>query len=159
MPELEWYEAIGRLLLAAGLGGLLGAEREYDGHHAGLRTHLLLALGAALFALVSVTGFDAFVADPATTNVQIDVTRVVSYIAAGVGFIGGGAIVKTHDKVTGLTTAASLWSAAAIGVAAGLGFWIGAAATAVIALVALEGLQPLSTWVADLGRRRGRQPQ
>lgn len=155
--DLEWYDVTGRLVLAAVLGAVLGLEREYDGHDAGLRTHLLLTLGAALFSVVSVAGFDAL-ASERSSNVTIDVTRIAAYIAPGVGFIGGGAIVKSGRKVTGITTAASLWTAAAIGVAAGLGFWVGAVVTTVIALIALEALQPLSNWAGELGRRRGRQP-
>ncbi|HWL43529.1 MAG TPA: MgtC/SapB family protein [Ilumatobacter sp.] len=157
MAALEWYEVVGRLGLAALLGAVLGIEREFDGNFAGLRTHLLLTLGAALFTVVSVAGFDAFVATQASTNVTIDITRIAAYIAPGVGFIGGGAILKSDGRIRGLTTAASLWTAAAIGVAAGLGFWVGAVTATVIALIALEGLQPLSRWAAALGERRGRQ--
>jgi putative Mg2+ transporter-C (MgtC) family protein len=158
VAALEWYEIAGRLLLATLLGGALGLEREFDGHDAGLRTHLLVTVGAALFAVMSVAGFDAVVGDPSRTNVTIDVTRIVSYIAPGVGFIGGGAILKSGGKVTGITTAASLWVAAAVGAASGIGFWVGAVTATVIALFALEVLQPLSRWAADVGRRRGRLP-
>jgi putative Mg2+ transporter-C (MgtC) family protein len=158
VAALEWYEVVGRLLLATLLGAAVGLEREFDGHDAGLRTHLLVTLGAALFAVMSVAGFDAVVGDPSRTNVTIDVTRIVSYIAPGVGFIGGGAILKSGGKVTGITTAASLWVAAAIGAASGVGFWEGAVTTTVIALFALEVLQPLSKWAAELGRRHGRLP-
>lgn len=154
---LEWYEIVGRIGLAALLGGALGLEREFDGNFAGLRTHLLLTVGAALFSLVSVAGFEAMITERADTNVNVDVTRIAAYIAPGVGFIGGGAILKANGRIRGLTTAASLWTAAGIGVACGVGFWVGAIAATVIALIALEVLQPLSNWAADLGRRRGRQ--
>jgi putative Mg2+ transporter-C (MgtC) family protein len=140
-------EVVGRLVLAAILGGLLGAERELDGQDAGLRTHLLLALGAALFGAVSVGAFDGFVDDSGATNVRVDVTRVASYVAAGIGFIGGGTILKHRGTITGITTATSLWTTAAVGLAAGLGFWVGALATTVLALVALRALQPLSNWL------------
>ena len=156
MAALEWYDVVGRLLLATLLGAALGLEREFDGHDAGLRTHILVTLGAALFAVISVAGFDAVVGDPTRTNVTIDVTRIVSYIAPGIGFIGGGAILKSGGKVTGITTAGALWVAAAIGAATGIGFWVGAVAATVIALFALEVLQPLSAWAAGVGRRRGR---
>lgn len=150
---LEWYEVVGRLLLASALGGALGIEREYGGQDAGFRTHLLVVLGSALFGLASVGGFDAFVSS-GTTNVQIDVTRIAAYVAPGIGFIGGGAILKYGGRVTGITTAASLWTASAIGVAAGLGFWSAAVATTAIALVALELLRPVSRAARRVGQRR-----
>jgi putative Mg2+ transporter-C (MgtC) family protein len=141
MPaDVTWLEVVGRLALAGLLGALVGLERESAGQDAGFRTHLLLSLGAALFGAVSV----------ATTNVQVDVTRVASYVAAGVGFIGGGVILKHAGAVRGITTAASLWTAAAIGLASGVGFWVGAVTATAVALVALAGLKPLSDWV---GRR------
>jgi putative Mg2+ transporter-C (MgtC) family protein len=146
---LPWYDVVGRLALAALLGALVGLERESSGQDAGFRTHLLLSLGAGLFGVVSVGAFDAFITDQ-RTNVQVDVTRIASYVAAGVGFIGGGAILKHAGSVRGITTAASLWTAAAVGLAAGVGFWVGAVAATLLALVALAALEPLSNWV---GRR------
>ncbi|MGE5209950.1 MAG: MgtC/SapB family protein, partial [Acidobacteriota bacterium] len=143
---LEWYDVVGRLALAGALGSIVGLEREFAGQDAGFRTHLMLALGAALFGVVSVGGFDAFVTDE-PTNVRVDVTRIASYVAAGVGFIGGGAILKHAGTVRGITTATSLWTAAAIGLAAGVGFWVGAAAATGVALVALAALRPLSSLV------------
>lgn len=149
MEALEWYDVVLRLSLAALFGALVGLERESAGQDAGFRTHLLLALGSALFGAVSVGAFDAFITDDAT-NVRVDVTRIASYVAAGVGFIGGGVILKHAGSVRGITTATSLWTAAAIGLAAGLGFWSGAIAATVLALIALAALKPLSDWV---GRR------
>ena len=148
------FEVVVRLVLAAVLGGLLGLERELDGQEAGLRTHLLLSLGASLFGLISVGAFSAFVVDPDDANVQIDVTRVASYVAAGIGFIGGGAIVKYRGAVSGITTATSLWTTAAVGLAAGLGFWIAAVTATVLAVLALHGLKPLSRML----KRRSEQP-
>ena len=109
-----------RLLLAAALGGLIGLERELAGHPAGLRTHISVALGAALFGVVSAFGFQAFTTG-SPTNVRVDVTRVASQIVVGVGFLGGGTILKEGATVRGLTTAASLWVTAAIGTAVALG--------------------------------------
>lgn len=146
---LEWYEIVGRLSLAAVLGAVVGFERESAGQDAGLRTHLLLALGAGVFGVVSVGAFDAFITDTAT-NARVDVTRIASYVAAGVGFIGGGVILKHAGAVRGITTATSLWTAAAVGLAAGVGFWVGAVTATVLALVALAVLKPLSDWI---GRR------
>jgi putative Mg2+ transporter-C (MgtC) family protein len=141
-------EVIARLVVAAVLGGLLGAERELDGQDAGLRTHLLLSLGASLFGVISVGAFSAFIVDPADANVRVDVTRIASYVAAGIGFIGGGAIVKYRGSVSGITTATSLWTTAAVGLAVGVGFWIAAVTATVLSLVALRGLKPLSNLLA-----------
>ena len=114
-------ELVLRLALAAVLGGMVGLEREVAGHPAGLRTHISVALGAAVFAVVSAYGFQHFQATRADTNYQVDVTRVASQIVVGVGFLGGGTILKEGATVRGLTTAASLWVTAAIGTAAALG--------------------------------------
>jgi putative Mg2+ transporter-C (MgtC) family protein len=157
--DLSWPVIVGRLVLAALLGGALGLEREADGHDAGLRTHVLLSLGSALFAVASVGAFDDFIGRRAQTNVNVDVTRVAAYVAPGVGFIGAGVIVKNvrggrhAGLVRGLTTAASLWTAAAIGVAAGLGFWVGAVTSAVIALVALVAMRPVAEKLRPARRR------
>lgn len=157
-PDIDAIDIVGRLALAALLGGSIGLEREYDGQDAGFRTHMLVVLGAALFGLVSIAGFDAFLTDDrASTNVTVDVTRIASYIAPGIGFIGGGAILKYGGRVSGITTAASLWSAAAVGLAVGVGFWVGAVATTVIVLFALEALEPLSKLAHRVGRRRRAQ--
>lgn len=152
--EVDGWTVLGRLALAGACGGLVGIERESGGQDAGLRTHMLLALGAAIFALVSVEGFNEYVTG-ATTNVQVDVTRVASYVAAGVGFIGGGAIIKRGDSVRGLTTAASLWVAAAIGVACGVGLWLAPLIAVGMTLITLVAFRPVSGWIA---RRSGRHP-
>ncbi len=102
-----------RLLLAALLGGVLGYEREHKGKAAGVRTHMLVAMGAALFVLV-----------PQQGGMQLgDMSRVIQGIVAGIGFLGAGAIIKHHaeENVQGLTTAAGVWMTAAIGIACGLG--------------------------------------
>lgn len=157
-PDIAAVDIVGRLALAALLGGAIGLEREYDGQDAGFRTHMLVVLGAALFGLVSIAGFEGYFSDSrSTTNVSIDVTRIASYVAPGIGFIGGGAILKYGGRVSGITTAASLWSSAAVGLAAGVGFWVGAVATTVIVLLALEGLEPLGRLAQRIGRRRRAQ--
>jgi len=143
----EW-EIVTRLGVACLLGGLLGVEREATGQEAGLRTHMLLSLGAAVFALASVTGFDSFI-ESGPSNVRVDPGRIASYVAAGVGFIGGGAILKRDDHVRGLTTAASLWCAAGIGVASGLGLWLVPLVASGFALVSLAILRPISRWLAS----------
>lgn len=146
MADLQTWDIVLRLVVGATLGGLVGVEREFAGQDAGFRTHLLLSLGAALFGVVSVGAFDDFITT-SSTNVQVDVTRIASYVAAGVGFIGGGAILKHRGTVRGITTATSLWMAAAIGLACGVGFWVAATTATVIALVALAILRPLSNWI------------
>jgi putative Mg2+ transporter-C (MgtC) family protein len=147
MAELETWEVVIRLTVAALLAGAVGLEREFAGQDAGFRTHLLVAVGAALFGVVSVGAFDDFIESSASTNVRVDVTRIASYVAAGVGFIGGGAILKHRGTVRGITTATSLWTAAAIGLACGVGFWLAASVTTALVLVALTVLKPLSNWI------------
>jgi putative Mg2+ transporter-C (MgtC) family protein len=137
----EWELAL-RLVLAVVLGGLLGLERELTGHPAGLRTHIGVALGAALFGIASAYGFREFDASRSVTNYQVDPTRVASNIVVGIGFLGGGAILKQGSTVRGLTTAASLWVTAAIGLGCALGSYtptLVAAGLMLLALVLLRG--------------------
>jgi len=141
--HLSHSTTLARLAIALGLGAAIGLQREIDGHDAGIRTHALLTLGSALFGVLSIGAFDAFVGPRDTTNVQVDVTRVASYLVAGVGFLAGGAIVKHRDRVKGLTTAASLWVSAGIGLAAGLGFLFGAVVTAIATLFVLMLERPV----------------
>lgn len=148
--ELSHWQIAGRLGLAVGLGGALGVQREVDGHDAGVRTHALLTLGSALFGVLSVGAFGRYVAVRADSNVQVDVTRIASYLVAGVGFLAGGSIIQHKNRVKGLTTAASLWVAAAVGLACGLGFTMGAILVAAVALVVLLLERP----IARLTRRK-----
>ena len=137
-----WWEAGARLLLASVLGGVVGWQRESADKPAGFRTHIIVCLGAALFTLISAVGFFGSGADPA---------RVASNIVVGIGFLGAGTIWRTGGSVQGLTTAASLWTVAAIGTAAGLGYYFGAAATTVIVIVTLTALK----WFEERIPRRG----
>src|SRR3989454_7314605 len=136
-------ELILRLLLAGALAGALGVERELTEQPAGFRTHILVGLGAALFAILSAYGFATVLAGQPSHGVSADVTRIASQIVVGIGFLGGGAILKYGSTVRGLTTAASLWVTAAIGTAVGVGALVLGTATAGITLVALVGLRPL----------------
>ena len=125
-----------RLVLAALLGGILGYEREMQGKAAGVRTHMLVALGAALFVLV-----------PKEAGVSgADMTRVIQGVVAGVGFLGAGAIIKhrSEENVQGLTTAAGVWMTAAIGVACGLGREVTAVLSTVLALLVLAVIPHLA---------------
>ncbi len=122
-----------RLLVAVALGGMLGYERESVGASAGLRTHMLVSLGSALFVLI-----------PLQAGMEIgDLSRVLQGVTAGIGFIGAGAILKHHQKddVKGVTTAASVWLTAAVGIAAGMGREATAVLSALFALVILSILR------------------
>ena len=135
-----------RLVVAALLGAAVGLERELRDHPAGLRTHLTVALGSALFAIVSAYGFEEF--DGVEGPYQVDVTRVASNVVTGVGFLGGGTILKHGVSVRGLTTAASLWVTAAVGLAVGLGQFTVAGITSLTLLATLLGLRPVVQFVS-----------
>jgi len=145
-----------RVLLAVALGGALGIEREIDAQPAGFRTHILICLGAALFGLISIHAFAPFEATRNSTDVQIDVTRVASQVVVGVGFLGGGAILKYGASIRGLTTAASMWVAAAVGFGVGVGYYWAAVTVTVATLVSLVGFRGLRSWVR---RRFGRHTE
>jgi putative Mg2+ transporter-C (MgtC) family protein len=142
-------ELAARLIAALVLGGAIGFEREVTGQVAGLRTHMCVALGAALFAIVSAFGFDEFVRPRAETNVQIDVTRVASNIVTGIGFLGGGAIIKEGATVRGLTTAASLWVTAAVGAAVAMGEYFVAAICTLALVLSLTVLRGPRVWLRN----------
>jgi putative Mg2+ transporter-C (MgtC) family protein len=143
LPTLDWPEVLLRVALAAVLGGVLGLERELREREAGLRTHLLVAVGSALFTIVSAYGFHAFLASGASV-VRADPTRIAAQIVTGIGFLGAGAIIRQGLSIRGLTTAATLWVVAAIGLAAGAGYYSAAVITTVVALVALWPLRALA---------------
>lgn len=138
-------EVLLRLLVAAVLCGVVGFERETRDQSAGFRTHILLGLGAALFTLVSAYGFAAFTEAALEDGggIQFDPTRIAAQIVTGIGFLGAGAIIRQGFDVRGLTTAASLWTTAAIGTAAGAGYYFGAAAATAVAILALVFLREL----------------
>jgi putative Mg2+ transporter-C (MgtC) family protein len=137
---LEWWEMGLRLLAAAALGGLIGFEREYNEQPAGFRTHILVTLGAALFTMAGAYGTAAFVDAGA---VRFDPTRVAAQVVTGIGFLGAGAILRQGINIRGLTTAASIWVTASIGVAVALGFWGPALVTTALALISLLFLRPI----------------
>jgi putative Mg2+ transporter-C (MgtC) family protein len=150
-PTLEWWELGLRLVGAAFLGGLIGFEREYHDQPAGFRTHILVTVGSALFTLVGAYGIADFVGDNA---VRFDPTRVAAQVVTGIGFLGAGAILRQGINVRGLTTAASIWVTASIGVAVALGFWAAAVITTAIALVSLFLLRPVERVILRSLRRR-----
>jgi putative Mg2+ transporter-C (MgtC) family protein len=167
-PSVGWGDIALRLLAGLLLAGAVGVEREVAGQPAGLRTHITVGLGAALFGVLSVHGFDAYVAPRNDNNYQIDVTRVASQVVVGVGFLGAGAILKEGASIRGLTTAASLWAVAAIGLAAGLGSYFAATITTVGLIFSLVLLRSPRRWVrqrlarhvetAVIRMRRGANP-
>lgn len=123
-------------MLAAALGGLIGFERELSDQPAGFRTHMLVSVGAALFTLAGAYGVEGFF-DDAPGRIRYDPTRIAAQIVTGIGFLGAGAIIQQGFSVRGLTTAASLWVTAAVGLSSGLGYYWGAAVTATFTVVAL----------------------
>ena len=132
---IDW---ILRLLIASALGALVGTERESRGHPAGIRTQALVALASALLTGVGAEGFVGSAADP---------TRIASQIVTGIGFIGAGVILKQGGTVRGLTTAATLWLSAALGVAVGAGMVIPAVMAAVAAFILMYGLSTLKPFI------------
>jgi putative Mg2+ transporter-C (MgtC) family protein len=134
-----------RMLIASVLGAAIGFEREIHEHPAGMRTHLLVALGAAIFTILSIYGFEGVGRDGVAATV--DPTRIAAQIVSGIGFLGAGAILKYGTSIRGLTTAASLWTAAGIGMAAGAGEWVIAA---VGTFIVVFSLWPLNALIARL---------
>src|SRR5215216_273270 len=140
VPTLEWWQDLARLALAAALGGAIGFERELRDREAGFRTHMLVCVGSALFTIVSAYGFSAFL-NSGDQVIRADPTRIAAQIVTGIGFLGAGAIIRQGMSIRGLTTAATLWVAAAIGIAAGAGYYSGAVAATLITLLALWPLR------------------
>jgi putative Mg2+ transporter-C (MgtC) family protein len=141
---------LGRLAIAAALGSVIGFEREFREREAGLRTHLLVAVGAALFTIVSAYGFrDILGASGPSVLVRLDPSRIAAQIVSGIGFLGAGAIIRQGLSVRGLTTAASLWVVAAIGMAAGAGFYAGAVLATGLGLIALWPVRVLAYRVIE----------
>jgi putative Mg2+ transporter-C (MgtC) family protein len=129
-----------RIVLAAALGAGIGFERELADQPAGLRTHILVSLGAALFTLVGTFGLTLA---EHQDIVRFDPTRIAAQVVTGVGFLGAGAILQQGLNVRGLTTAASLWVTAAMGTAVGLGYYLAATMTLAVAVIALMALKPV----------------
>ena len=140
-------ELVLRLLLAAFLGGLVGLERDLADHPAGLRTHIAVAVGSALFVIAGAYGWGDFLTDRESTNITIGVDRVASNIVTGIGFLGGGAILKYGANIKGLTTAASLWVTSAVGLASGLGSYVLVVAATIVTLLSLVALRLPERWI------------
>lgn len=148
MENTMIWDFVWRLVLAAIFGTIIDLDREYREKEAGFRTHFLVSLGSALMMIVSQYGFSEILTHD---GVSLDPSRIAAQVVSGIGFIGAGTIIFNHQIVRGLTTAASLWATAGIGLTAGAGMsWLALAAT-ILTLVALEGL---SLVFRSLGSRR-----
>jgi putative Mg2+ transporter-C (MgtC) family protein len=150
MPELDFGSfgtVIVRLLLAAILGAMIGVEREIHEHPAGMRTHLLVSVGSAGFTLLSILSFTEAGGDPG---------RIAAQVVSGIGFLGAGAILKEGATIRGLTTAASLWAVAAVGMACGAGAIGVALTTTILVIFSLWPLQRISERFISAGERRVR---
>jgi putative Mg2+ transporter-C (MgtC) family protein len=137
---IDWT-AVLQLTLAAMLGGIVGAERELSGHPAGLRTNILVATSSCLFTILSIKAF------PLVGAAQ-DTARVAAQVVTGVGFLGAGAVIQTKRAVHGLTTAATIWMVAAVGMAAGTELYALGIITTVLTTGVLVLLNPLSIWLS-----------
>jgi putative Mg2+ transporter-C (MgtC) family protein len=140
LPELGSAEILLRIVLAAVLGGAIGFERELREREAGLRTHLLVSVGAALFTMVSAYAWTDWRFSN-ESGLIFDPTRIAAQIVTGIGFLGAGAIIRQGLSIRGLTTAATLWVVAAIGMATGAGYYAAAVITTVLVLVSLWPLR------------------
>ncbi|MEK6635021.1 MAG: MgtC/SapB family protein [Planctomycetota bacterium] len=129
--------SIGKLLMAAVLGGIIGWERERRGRPAGLRTHILVCVGVTLMMLVSEHIFERYKTFAADSIIRVDPARIAAQVVTGIGFLGAGTIMRFRATVRGLTTAASLWVVAGIGLAVGSSCYVPAIITTIIALFAL----------------------
>ncbi|WP_054950959.1 MgtC/SapB family protein [Numidum massiliense] len=139
MLQIDYYIIVERLFVAAALGGIIGWERERSNKQAGVKTHLLVSVGSALIMLISIYGFADFVDHP---NARYDPARLAAQVVNGIGFLGAGAILRHSNVfVSGLTTAATLWVVAAIGLSVGAGFYVAAIATTIIALISVLSLR------------------
>lgn len=134
-----------RILLAAFLGAIICIEREIKNRAAGFRTHIIVSVGACLIMLIGIEGIGKI-----SNNIGRDTARMAAQVVSGIGFLGAGTILQTKDGVSGLTTAATLWLSAAIGLAVGIGFYEGALIATVICLVTLVSLSGVSDFINDV---------
>ncbi|MGY5343579.1 MgtC/SapB family protein [Paenibacillus glucanolyticus] len=143
--HIDHMEISIRICVSLLLGGIVGLERERGQHHAGFRTHILVCLGATLITLISIYGFSQFASEP---NVRMDPARLTAQIISGIGFLGAGTILRNGNSISGLTTAASLWVVAAMGIGIGAGFYYGTLLTFVSVLICLFVLQRVENRIA-----------
>ena len=137
--EIDWV-MISRLVVAGVLGGLIGLEREFRAKEAGVRTHFIVALGSALFMIISQYAFG---------DQQHDAARVAAQVGSGIGFIGAGVIIFQKNSIRGITTAAGLWVAAAIGLACGSGMYVLATAASILTILVLELMNLVNKYFSE----------
>jgi putative Mg2+ transporter-C (MgtC) family protein len=154
IPNLVLWEVALRLAVAAALTGAVGLEREFRERAAGLRTHMLVGVGSALFTIVSAYAWGDFIFDR-TQGTVFDPTRIAAQIVTGIGFLGAGVIIRQGLSIRGVTTAAGLWVAAAIGMAVGAGYWGAALIGTGVVLVGLGPLRLAEGWVVRRRREGG----
>jgi putative Mg2+ transporter-C (MgtC) family protein len=154
VPNLDLWEVALRLAVAAALTGAVGLEREFRERAAGLRTHMLVGVGSALFTIVSAYAWGDFIFDR-TQGTAFDPTRIAAQIVTGIGFLGAGVIIRQGLSIRGVTTAAGLWVAAAIGMAVGAGYWGAALIGTGVVLVGLGPLRMAEGWVVRRRREGG----
>ena len=147
MPGLTEGELVLRLVLAGILGGLVGFERERHNRPAGLRTHMLVCLGSALVMIVSIAGFSGEIGPVG------DQARIAAQVVSGIGFLGAGTIMRQGSAVRGLTTAASIWVVAAVGLATGIGLYMAAATATGLVLLSLFSMARVEEMLSR-GRRK-----
>ena len=154
IPNLDLWEVALRLAVAAALTGAVGLERELRERAAGLRTHMLVGVGSALFTIVSAYAWGDFIFDR-TQGTAFDPTRIAAQIVTGIGFLGAGVIIRQGLSIRGVTTAAGLWVAAAIGMAVGAGYWGAALIGTGVVLVGLGPLRMAEGWIVRRRREGG----
>lgn len=143
---VKTWEIILRLLLAAVFGGVVGYQREIVDRPAGFRTHVLVCTGSALMMMVSIYPFTGFK--------QVDLSRIAAGVVTGIGFLGAGTIIRQGSIVRGLTTAASLWTIAGVGLAVGSGFYLASVATTVLVFVVLAEFKLVETHLIGTKRHK-----
>lgn len=144
------YQILARLLLATILSGIIGFEREARGRAAGFRTHILVCIGSALIMMTSIYIFEIF-----KGVATVDPSRIAAQVVVGMGFLGAGAIIRAGETIRGLTTAASLWVVAGIGLAVGCGFYFAALVTSILAFIALVVFSKMEEAFALKGPKKG----
>jgi|HigsolmetaAR203D_1030402.scaffolds.fasta_scaffold02249_9 Uncharacterized membrane protein len=146
--HISYFDLTVRMILAVLLGGIIGLEREWSNHAAGLRTHIMVCVGSASIMLLSIYGFSEFVNE---LNVRVDPARLAAQVISGIGFLGAGAILRNGLTISGLTTASSIWVVAAIGLCVGAGFYY---VSILVTILVFLVLQVLNRWEKKMKRTR-----
>lgn len=149
---MNFFSVLVSLVVSAVFGGIIGIEREQKGSHAGLRTHVLVTLGSCLIMQVSIRIFEVY-SEVAT----VDPSRIASGVITGIGFLGAGAIMRSTQSIKGLTTAASIWVAAGIGLAVGCSFYSAAFTTTVITFLVLKFLRKFESYIKKSSKKSKRK--